>query len=433
MPVIRTLVSSAEWFNPFSGVALRPARTSLSPVSGHPMHFITRILMLQHYCSLKMLFRRVLCRKEASIRRGIALNRVPVPSGERSEGETAPAGRVRIVWLDVAKGLGILIVVLGHVFGGIMDMPGHQAPMLFRQIFLALYVFHMPLFFFLAGLLVLPRLERSRTGFLIDMALTVAWPYFLWSAIQYSVIFAAGSMVNRPVKQFWAPILNLPWSSISQFWFLYVLFILHLAALIVIPRLGVRVFFLVALAAKLIVPLLTVPVMLRLSMVHGIFYALGVLAGTGGTERLRQWVLRDRWRGPALMLTGCVAIIVATTAIIADQQPLFYSLPAYQIAPIAWRLPVAPAAMAAMLGVFALVFICAAAPARVLSFLGRRSMAMFVLHVLFIAGTRILLVKLGYAQPLLLLAACATAGIAGPLLVHATVKRFSNSRIWGLG
>lgn len=328
--------------------------------------------------------------------------------------------------------------MLGHALGGIIDMPGRQAPPLFREIFLAIYVFHMPLFFFLSGLLVLPRLERSRTGFLIDMILTVAWPYFLWSAVQYGVIYGAGSLVNRPVTQFWAPILHLPWSSISQFWFLYVLFVLHLAALIIVPRLGARAFMLIALAAKILAPPLAAYAgvkmpMLRLACDHGVFYALGVYMGTSGVDSFRHWVLERPWRTPVLILAGGAAIAVAATTIIETQGSPFFSLLSYQIAPIAWRLPVAPAAAAAMLGVFALVFICAAGPARVLSYLGRRSMAIFVLHVLFIAGTRILLVKLGHAQPTLLLAACFVVGLTGPLLVFATVKRFSNSRIWGLG
>ncbi len=50
----------------------------------------------------------------------------------------------------------------------------------------------MPLFFFLAGLLVRQRIARSRRRFGIDLLRTIVWPYFLWSAVQYSVIFTAG-------------------------------------------------------------------------------------------------------------------------------------------------------------------------------------------------------------------------------------------------
>ena len=109
------------------------------------------------------------------------------------------------MWLDVAKGIGMIAVVFGHSLGGILDMPGYAHIPILREIFLAIYVFHMPLFFFLSGLMVRPRLERSRNAFLIDIFASVAYPYFLWSIIQYSMIYAAGSLVNRPVSVFWMP------------------------------------------------------------------------------------------------------------------------------------------------------------------------------------------------------------------------------------
>ena len=45
----------------------------------------------------------------------------------------------RVEWIDLAKGLGMLLVILGHCvcFGGIM----HNA----------IFAFHMPLFFILSG------------------------------------------------------------------------------------------------------------------------------------------------------------------------------------------------------------------------------------------------------------------------------------------
>jgi len=56
---------------------------------------------------------------------------------------TAP-GNGRLEWLDAAKGLGIILVVAGHVWtrGPVRD---------------AIYAFHMPLFFLLAGYVARPR------------------------------------------------------------------------------------------------------------------------------------------------------------------------------------------------------------------------------------------------------------------------------------
>lgn len=328
----------------------------------------------------------------------------------------------------------MIAVVFGHSLGGILDMPGYAHIPILREIFLAIYVFHMPLFFFLSGLMVRPRLERSRNAFLIDIFASVAYPYFLWSIIQYSMIYAAGSLVNRPVSVFWMPIFKLPVSSISQFWFLYVLFLLHIAALVIVPRLGARNFFLIAVVGKIAVPILGLPTMFRLSLVHGIFYALGVLAGVGGVEAIRKRIALPKFSLPALVLLGIAATVLASTLIIQTNSARFFDLGSWEITALAWRLPVLPAAILSVLGALALAFICRGGLAEILAYIGRRTMAIFVLHVLFVAGLRIALTRHGHhPEPALLLALSVIIGLAAPLAVYSVAKRFSNSRALGLG
>ncbi len=54
--------------------------------------------------------------------------------------EMADKSKPRIAWIDTAKGLGIILVVLGHTW----DIP--------NWLYCGIYGFHMPLFFFLSGL-----------------------------------------------------------------------------------------------------------------------------------------------------------------------------------------------------------------------------------------------------------------------------------------
>ena len=116
----------------------------------------------------------------------------------------------RIGWIDLARGIGIILVVAGHAAGGIIDGPGGQSMPWLRYAFLALYTFHMPVFFFLAGLFVVERLERGTAAFLKAILITIVYPYFLWSIIQFSLIYASGSLVNHPVETYWATIIALP-------------------------------------------------------------------------------------------------------------------------------------------------------------------------------------------------------------------------------
>ncbi|MCB4861557.1 acyltransferase family protein [Sphingobium sp. PNB] len=85
--------------------------------------------------------------------------------------EAHPPGGGRLEWIDVARGIGIVAVVAGHVWtrGGLRD---------------AMYSFHMPLFFLLSGLLSRPQPAgrftrrqlasqmRPYTAFLILLILT---------------------------------------------------------------------------------------------------------------------------------------------------------------------------------------------------------------------------------------------------------------------
>jgi len=58
----------------------------------------------------------------------------------------------RITYIDIAKGLGILVIVLAH-----NDLAGYH-PTLHKFI----YAFHIPLFFFLSGMFFRPSAPSGR-------------------------------------------------------------------------------------------------------------------------------------------------------------------------------------------------------------------------------------------------------------------------------
>lgn len=84
--------------------------------------------------------------------------------------ETAPA---RIEWIDLLKGLAIILVVMGH-------MPYDDGSVALKN---GIYSFHMPLFFLLAGFTA--ALSMSRSGspcrFIQKRMVSVFIPYLAWS------------------------------------------------------------------------------------------------------------------------------------------------------------------------------------------------------------------------------------------------------------
>lgn len=86
------------------------------------------------------------------------------------------SGSKRVEWIDVAKGVGIVLVSFGHLRNG--DGESVWLPTLDAPID-AIYLFHMPLFFLLGGL------TFSRRGgfkaFLARKAKTLLVPYYVFS------------------------------------------------------------------------------------------------------------------------------------------------------------------------------------------------------------------------------------------------------------
>jgi len=128
----------------------------------------------------------------------------------------------RTDWLDYGKGIGIILVVYGHLLssGYHADLP---IPLRFFELSdSVLYTFHMPLFFVLAGLVVENSYrKRGIQRFLVDKFTHLAYPYLLWAVLQTSAELVFSNHVNDSVHVY--DLLALPYQPREQFWFLYAL------------------------------------------------------------------------------------------------------------------------------------------------------------------------------------------------------------------
>lgn len=80
---------------------------------------------------------------------------------------------VRIEWIDLLKGLAIILVVMGH-------MPYDDSSVALKS---GIYSFHMPLFFLLAGFTAALSMSRSGNpwGFMRKRVVGIFIPYLVWS------------------------------------------------------------------------------------------------------------------------------------------------------------------------------------------------------------------------------------------------------------
>ena len=99
---------------------------------------------------------------------------------DRVGGKAAGGGGERIAYVDAARGLAILCVVLGHLYPG-------------DGIVQYISSFHVPVFFILSGLLMAARdgwKTRRLTEFAAKKAKRLLYPYATISALNLALIFA---------------------------------------------------------------------------------------------------------------------------------------------------------------------------------------------------------------------------------------------------
>jgi len=104
----------------------------------------------------------------------------------------------------------------------------------------------MPLFFVLSGY-VFSGLRYPWFGFLKRLASRFALPYFIWSVALISIKTLMNGSVNHPVSS--GDYLKLLYNPIAPFWFLYALFFMQLVARVLAGKLGDWGFLVLSLSA----------------------------------------------------------------------------------------------------------------------------------------------------------------------------------------
>jgi fucose 4-O-acetylase-like acetyltransferase len=158
----------------------------------------------------------------------------------------------RLVSIDIARGLGILLVVLGHTLAEANYHVQNATVLWLGQL---IYSFHMPLFFFISGMFFKPELrlpdllKRRFEALLKPYLFTIFLVYFV--SVFYDKNLGLSTALLRIVKALYGNsyYLELYW---SQIWFLPALFAVNCFAFVfyvIFKRLPVWTLFLGLLAA----------------------------------------------------------------------------------------------------------------------------------------------------------------------------------------
>ncbi len=312
-----------------------------------------------------------------------------------------PPMQRRLEWLDLARGFGVILVVLGHVLSGLIRAGQFPDGPLGDWTEYALYTFHMPLFFFLTGLNVPYSLQRGPRPFLAVKAWTIAYPYVLWSLLQGGLILTMGHDVNLPLSA--TDLAAIWYRPIGQFWFLYALMLCHLAVVLVPSRrllaglsgLGLVVFCFSSMRSGVPQVLHDLP-----------FYVAGLYAH-GLTRRPVRHVAAG-WAVAAALWCGFVLAVALGGRASGFAAQGFASLPA------------------CVLGIAGTLLVCRLLDGRLrwLAAVGVMSMTIYVLHILAGSGIRMAMMRLHAPHdPWLFLGMGVLAGVTLPMLAHAALAR----------
>lgn len=310
----------------------------------------------------------------------------------------------RLSGFDVVKAAAIIFVVIGHTWRGLNTAGMIPDAALFARIDAAIYLFHMPVFFFLSGLFFTAR--RPLFDFLRNRAILLLWPMLLWGWIDAGLKSAAGIPIKGQVYSLAEVALSvLP--PVGIFWFLYTLFILHviawgLARLPVPAQLAAMAALAIGARAGWInvspFDSLWNTVIYLPPFFAGIAFAM--LAGHGA-------LLRN-----ALILPGLLAFAAAQALVLSG---------ATSAGPALASLATALATLGFVMAITNLPLGAKLTP--VLAGLGQQTMPIYLTHVIFSAVTRLVLRQLGIQDLAPHMVLGTLAGLLGPMVLIWLAKR----------
>ncbi len=125
----------------------------------------------------------------------------------------------RQIWLDIAKGLGICLVVIYHCTEGILNSFQNTESIQYLANFFRSWL--MPMFFMVSGILVRRSIMQDDAAKHHSKMLDWAYIYVLWSVIIYLVRLFSNSFTNTQMQL--NEILFILWDPVPTIWFIYAL------------------------------------------------------------------------------------------------------------------------------------------------------------------------------------------------------------------
>lgn len=135
----------------------------------------------------------------------------------------------RIEWVDISKGIGIILVIMGHSIALCYSFP--------------IYSFHMPLFFFLSGLVFNIEKTPNFRSLIISKARSIIKPYVILYAISLLVCISIPTFREQlSLRQMIVEVYTINSNNIQNgsLWFLVSLFTVFILYFVIYKLTNIR-------------------------------------------------------------------------------------------------------------------------------------------------------------------------------------------------
>lgn len=318
---------------------------------------------------------------------------------------------MRESWVDYAKGIGIILVVFGHVNRGLYSAGIHVSEATYQQLDSIIYSFHMPLFFFLSGLFFTSSLaHRGKRKFIINKIDTIVYPYIIWSLLQGTIEVFLSRYTNNPAS--FSDIFSLFAHPRAQFWFLYALFMVFVVAALLYHKQHFS---------------LILPILLLISI--GLYLYQNAIGHVFHIDYITRFMvffllgaLAIRYSSLIASLTFPATALLAILFVIAEW--VFHSYLHLNYTQVGF--------LSLLLAVVAIAFITSLSVQlshlnwRWLQRLGELSMVIYLMHILAGSGLRIILSKGLHIDSWLIQAVAGTLfGLVAPIVAYSIIQRLN--------
>ena len=345
-------------------------------------------------------------------------------SADASVGCTAlPSSGLRVMmkqasrneYIDTLRGLACILLVLWHAVGGNPRSGFHIGEGSLWRIFVDFFSYiRMPLFAFLSGYVYSWRpFAGNHGGFLAGKARRLLLPMLVVGTL-FAIAQSNIPGTNNGGRD-WTTLHVVP---IAHFWFLESLFIIFMIVMILESLkllnspLRLAIVFAIAVVIQLTSP---APKFLGLG---GVIYLLPYFLFGVACSRYSLHEIGHRH----LNLSVALTILLGASA--------------YALAGLLGYVPISPriSIVALLIGTTALfILVCCGWNNTILNYVGRSSYAIFLFHVFFTAGTRIVAYRWQFTDVNTLILLATANGILGPMLVEHFANRLSFTRTVLLG